>query len=95
MISSNRYRYFQTQCNRNHNRIQRLLSRLHNIFDYLPFYIKPEIWFGIKVKVNNKTDLPFDGLLYDNLSVYLFYENERKIINYINRHFSLTRIVFI
>ena len=25
---------------------QRLLSRLHNVFDYLPFYIIPEIWFG-------------------------------------------------
>jgi len=33
------------QCNRN----QRLISRLHKVFDYLPryYYIIPEIWFGM------------------------------------------------
>ena len=42
MISSNRNRHFQIQCNHNRNRLyckynrnERLLSRLHNMFDYL------------------------------------------------------------
>ena len=42
MISSNRNRHFQIQCNRNRlhckcNRNQRLHSRLHKMFDYLPY----------------------------------------------------------
>ena len=58
-----------------------------------------------KAKDNNITDLPVDIYTHGELSVYLFYEHERKmcwktasdvtaIIRNINKHFILTRVVF-
>jgi len=91
MISSNRNgnHHFQMQRNRNRlycnfNRNQRLLSRLHKAFDYASCYIMPEMWF-----VYGRQNIAIERIYpltecchiytHDDLSVYLFYEHERKM----------------
>jgi len=75
----NRTRYrLDYKCNCN----QRLLSRLHNMFDNLPCYIMLEIRLLYKTKDNSITDSSIHGLLsylYNALSVYLFNKHERKM----------------
>ena len=61
---------FPVQCNHNWlhckcNHNQLLLSRLHKMFDNLPCYIMPEMWFG-------RTDLPNDLCIYGKYITYSF-----------------------
>ena len=63
MISSNHNCHFQMQCNRLHckcNHNQQLLSRLHKICHVISCQRYDLV---CKEKVNNRTDLPIDGLL--------------------------------
>jgi len=90
MISSNRYRHFQIQCNRNRlhckcNRNQRLLSRLHNICYVIWIYHARDIvWYVVREKltielINPLTDCCHSSRHDDLSGFFLFYEHERKI----------------